>query len=245
MNIINDILQSDLLERYAIGNVSDAERNRVVELKAKHPEIASELEKIELALERMALDHAIAPPVLLKADILNIPKSAQHNLRTPIKKWLGFAASLLTMGLIVYGVMNTRLSERKNEISRLESKYKELEENCTSISSQYAFLNDAKSLPITLSAADSDNRVVVYWNEDQEKSLMRIVDLPQLENSETYQLWADVNGKMLDLGIFDSESEELIAMGFYDKATSLNITIEPAGGSDHPTVSRLVLSQAI
>ena len=33
---------------------------------------------------------------------------------------------------------------------------------------------------------------------------------------------------------------EMLAMTYIDHAESLNITIEPAGGNDHPTVSKLI-----
>jgi hypothetical protein len=35
-------------------------------------------------------------------------------------------------------------------------------------------------------------------------------------------------------------NEELITLKYIDKAESLNITIEPAGGNDHPTVEKLI-----
>jgi hypothetical protein len=37
-----------------------------------------------------------------------------------------------------------------------------------------------------------------------------------------------------------SKNKTVMSMAYIDHAESLNITIEPAGGNDHPTVSRLV-----
>ena len=52
---------------------------------------------------------------------------------------------------------------------------------------------------------------------------------------------------MLSLGIFDAVKllQEAVPMNYLANATSLNITVEPAGGSEHPTVSTLTASRAI
>ncbi len=63
--------------------------------------------------------------------------------------------------------------------------------------------------------------------------------LPQLDADHDYQMWADVDGEMIDMGVIP-KNKELIAMTYINNAESLNITIEPAGGNDHPTVERLI-----
>ncbi len=52
-------------------------------------------------------------------------------------------------------------------------------------------------------------------------------------------MWADVDGEMISMGLLPTD-KELIALTYIDKAASLNITIEPKGGNDHPTVERLI-----
>ena len=44
---------------------------------------------------------------------------------------------------------------------------------------------------------------------------------------------------MISMGVLD-RTKNLLTMNYIDNAESLNITIEPLGGNDHPTVSRLV-----
>jgi len=44
---------------------------------------------------------------------------------------------------------------------------------------------------------------------------------------------------MIDMGVIPKNSD-MVAMTYIADAESLNITIEPAGGSDHPTVSKLI-----
>ena len=63
--------------------------------------------------------------------------------------------------------------------------------------------------------------------------------LPNLPDNQTYQMWSDVDGEMIDMGLLPND-KELVTLKYIDRAESLNITIEPAGGNDHPTVERLI-----
>jgi hypothetical protein len=54
-----------------------------------------------------------------------------------------------------------------------------------------------------------------------------------------YQMWADVDGVMINMGLLPADAD-LIPVKYIDRAESFNITIEPAGGNDHPTVENLI-----
>jgi len=124
-----------------------------------------------------------------------------------------------------------------------------LERDCSRLTEQYAFINHTNTLPFVLQGGSQStlHQVIVYWNETIQKSMLRVVDLPAIQSDETFQLWADVDGEMLSLGVFDPGQAiaDAVPMSYLDNATSLNITIEPKGGSDHPDVSRLTASVAI
>ena len=106
---------------------------------------------------------------------------------------------------------------------------------------QYAFINHTGTLPFILEGTGNspNSQVIVYWNEDLQKSMLRVLDLPAIKADQTYQLWADVEGQMLSLGTFDAGEAitDGVEMGYLAEAESLNITIEPEGGSEHPTAS--------
>lgn len=60
-----------------------------------------------------------------------------------------------------------------------------------------------------------------------------------LNAEHDYQMWADVEGEMINMGLIDNK-KDLLAMNYIENAESLNITIEPLGGSEHPDVSRSI-----
>ena len=82
-------------------------------------------------------------------------------------------------------------------------------------------------------------KVVSYVNHQSKSVVINTERLPELDADHDYQMWADVEGEMINMGVI-SKDKTVMTMAYIDDAESLNITIEPAGGNDHPTVSRLV-----
>ena len=71
------------------------------------------------------------------------------------------------------------------------------------------------------------------------------MNLPALTDDEDYQLWADIDGEMVSVGILKAPKNGPRELNFLKNAESLNITIEPKGGSNHPNVARLVSTEKV
>ena len=76
-------------------------------------------------------------------------------------------------------------------------------------------------------------------NHNDKSVFINTKQLPEIDKDHDYQMWADVDGEMIDMGVI-TKGQSLMAMNYIENAESLNITIEPAGGNDHPTVERLI-----
>ncbi len=76
-------------------------------------------------------------------------------------------------------------------------------------------------------------------NHNDKSVFINTKQLPEIDKDHDYQMWADVDGEMIDMGVIN-KGQSLMAMNYIENAESLNITIEPAGGNDHPTVERLI-----
>ena len=258
---IDDILSSDLLERYVLGDVTDKERMKVDLLRMEYRPIRKKLEELEMTMEKLAMDNAIKAPAptrecIIKSIGQHVQRPVTSTASNPIKSsvpvfgsWWKIAASFLIGSLGMWLFMKQQLNEQDLTLRQQTEELATLTQECEALNQQYAFLSDSNTLPFVLSgtALASESQVVVYWNEFQEKSLMRVVELPSIREDQTYQLWADVDGKMLSLGTFDAglAVKDAIPMGYLADATSLNITVEPKGGSEHPTVSTLTASVTI
>lgn len=80
---------------------------------------------------------------------------------------------------------------------------------------------------------------IAYVNVEKQAVLLNVAGLTQLPANKNYQLWADVEGEMINMGLVKS-GENVLTMKYIENSESINLTIEPAGGSDHPTVENLI-----
>ena len=90
----------------------------------------------------------------------------------------------------------------------------------------------------------------VYWNKINKNILINYaaMDLPKTDQSHEYQLWALVDGKPVSLGVFGSTEnakEAVKQMETIEKAQAFAVTIEPMGGSQNPTMEKMVVMGAI
>ena len=90
--------------------------------------------------------------------------------------------------------------------------------------------------------ANSIGRLI--WDDDQKRVWFVASDLPQRPPGETYQLWANSNGKYFPLGTFEADSDgfaryQTVLPGGIASYDVVLVTIERAGGSptlEGPTV---------
>lgn len=59
---INEYIESGILEAYVLGSASESETRELLQLKAQYPQIQEALFDLELDLERIAQQMAVAPP---------------------------------------------------------------------------------------------------------------------------------------------------------------------------------------
>jgi len=79
----------------------------------------------------------------------------------------------------------------------------------------------------------------VYWNQQTSEVYLRIQSLKQLAQENQYQLWAIVDGKPVDAGVFDGIENGLLKMKELTGAAAFAVTIEPRGGKPSPTLETL------
>ena len=147
----------------------------------------------------------------------------------------------------------TSLSKYKKQVAELTLRLDALEseldlqnKSFAQLESEFSLVNDPSTQKVIINGNDNARGflMVAYWNKQQRSSVMQVVNQPPLADKQCFQLWADVHGEMVSLGVIPDE-DGLIALDFKVDAESLNVTIEPEGGSEHPNVERLVGSVSI
>lgn len=247
------ILKHGILEQYLLGELTADEQLQVEHVLSLDADLKNEFDLLEANFEKMAFENAINPPKKIKASLMQNIKASQTKIlplqkTNTYKSYLyiasGIAACLLIGSIWMFMQLNNtnkqlQIAEEKNQL--LLEDIEGLMSNLDYVKQYFDIINSPDTEQYILAGNDlSPNaKVVSYVNHKSKSVIINTKQLPKLDAEHDYQMWADVDGVMIDMGIINKE-DDLLAMNYIDDAESLNITIEPVGGNDHPTVSRLV-----
>ncbi len=214
------------------------------------PEVRALYEELQENIALLAKKLAIMPPDRTKERILSEIDELEPTSTTTFtyQLWWAIAASLAALVFCVWSLLLTKQrTSLQNDLNKLRNQYTTLKDRCNERQEQWMLLADAQTERFLLKGNEKASQLetIAYWNEEQETSYLRILALPDLPPTQCLQLWADVDGEMVSLSIIPNEVGQLVDIPFKKEATSLNVTIEPAGGSEHPTVADLVASVSI
>jgi len=248
------ILKEGLLERYILGALETTTKLEVEAVIAQDSDLRIQLQELEQSFENLGLENSVAPPEEVKSAILNAIGQADNSLHKlerkekSYKSWFRLAAAaavVLFFNSIFLIVQNSTIKE---QLLSVQTETQQIQKNQESIEKAYddqqmllAFLSDPSTKRYTLegNAQMPKTRLVSYINDEDKSVMVNTTQLETLSDEQDYQMWADVDGEMIDMGVIDN-SQPLLAMQYVEKAESLNITIEPKGGSEHPTVANLI-----
>ena len=108
---------------------------------------------------------------------------------------------------------------------------------------QFIVLNnpDTKKYAVNGKREGKELKAIAYINPVKKLSYINVSNVPNLPENKCFQMWAEVNGELVNLGVikqFD-EKDKLLALPYADKAVSY-ITVEPKGGNTSPSVENIV-----
>lgn len=105
---------------------------------------------------------------------------------------------------------------------------------------------DWKTVKLAGTPMDPKAKMTVYWHAKGKHVMVdnSKMDLPVNDQQHQYQLWAIVNGKPVDLGVFDVKADSthiLVAMKEIGSAAAFAVTLEKKGGSASPTMNQMIV----
>jgi len=248
------ILETGMLERYLLGELSSSESQQLEAIIKRDTELQRLFQEMESDFEKMAQENAIAPPSELKDQLMSrlkkkeTPVISLDEKNRSMKQYLAIAATIaLLFGITtiwLYNQINTmqdKIEMVEAENSVLKNNFEEFEDNYDEVITWYNQINDPNTIQLVLNGNEKSPtaKAISYVNHSTKMVVVNAAGLPPLDNDHDYQLWADVEGEMIDMGVIPKDTE-MVAMQYIDKAESFNITIEQAGGNDHPTVEQLI-----
>ena len=185
--------------------------------------------------------------------------SATHKL--PVKKeqrtiqWLqyGMAASITLAILSVIAALYFRIQWKnaEQELSttlaqnqQMAQQYQRANQDLQQLNQELSVFSNQNFQAVAMAGLDISpkSQANVYWNQNSAQVYLQVNSLPPNPAGKQYQLWAIVDGKPVDAGVFDvnpNANQRLIAMKNIQGASAFAVTLEPQGGSQSPTMEAM------
>ena len=245
------ILSHGILEQYVLGELDKKQQAEVENALKTDSELREKLQEIELSFEHLAFDNAVNVSDDVKQALfskISEQKTKNLNNKNSNKFYFAIAASIALFMLIGSVYLFSELKSTKeqlqiveNENSALLNEMQSLNNSIEQTKKWYATINDPETEKYVMHGNDRmpEVKVISYVNDIKKEVMVNTELLTALDEQHDYQMWADVKGVMINMGLIKA-GKDLLAVNYIEGAESLNITIEPAGGSDHPNVAQLV-----
>ncbi|WP_026954448.1 anti-sigma factor [Algoriphagus vanfongensis] len=267
---VQKYIESGKLELFLLGELTEREREEVIAMAKTHPEIQQELEVLEEAMFAFDNLTGKAPSPQVKDAIFtslegdfhreeNSPQTEKRGGEAKVVKlspWRPFAiaASLVALMAIATAVYYAgKFYEVDEKFSALLLDQQVMADNLNQVKMQF---EEADSKLDRLVAGDfrrvemsgealpmqKDAKVDVFWDQSAQEVFVAVNNLNSLGDEYDYQLWAIGKDGPIGIGLVNAE-EKLTwqQMQAVAEAGAFAITIEPKGGSESPTLDKLVV----
>ncbi|HAH38937.1 MAG TPA: anti-sigma factor [Algoriphagus sp.] len=267
---IQAYIESGKLELFLLGELSDREREEVLALAKQHPEIQKELDEIEEAMLAFDQASAPIPSAGLKEKIMADlekdfapvkelkPTVAPEETGKVVKisPWKPFAVAASIVAVIASGLaiyFASKFYETEEQFLALVQEQEVLADNLNQVKLQYEetdsrldrlVAGDFKRVEMKGEAFEmqKDAKVDVFWDQGQQEVFIAVNKLNSLGGEYDYQLWAIGPDGPVGIGLVNpGERFTLQQMQAVAEAGAFAITIEPKGGSQSPTLEKLVV----
>lgn len=251
---IKEYISSGIIESYVLGMLNEQERLEFEKACNEYPEIKSARDAFEIQVEKQAMENAMHAPQHLKQRIADELFSGKQNTpvipitEAPVRKissnangWLRFAAAasfILLAGSLWWNMI------LKNENRNIKANLTEFNNRLAQIEQDSKILKGSNKIALLAGTQYSpQSSAIVYWDTTSHDVYLLINNLPVPASDEQYQLWALLDGKPIDMGVFEITQKplQLYRMKNAQAAQAFAITIERKGGSPTPTLEKMVV----
>jgi anti-sigma-K factor RskA len=263
-----ELIQSGLLELYALNHCTESERE-IVESLLSDNDVLQELNSIEENLFSLALAKRVTPRAELKSKIMasiqgektDEHQESNNEIDTKVISigkntnnfgWRIAAGFMLLVSIGLFTIYNGRLNQMDERLTALTIEKESISKNYTQVKAVSKELSEVehffserlvKSYELKHPTDPSQTFGVLYWCPTTGEIMLNGMNMPKLSEDEQYQLWALVDGQPLDLGViskdWDGETNRLAHLKGLKELSAYAITIEPLGGKPTPTLEKL------
>ncbi|HET6990753.1 MAG TPA: anti-sigma factor [Bacteroidia bacterium] len=248
-----EYISSGILETYALGAATQAEKLEVENMLVKYPEVRKALDEIQKDIETYATLHAVEPDANLKEKIISATLSQKSapgkiiSLQTPSssrQRSFAIAASFLlvvSLGINFFQWKYSKSdSDKINSLNRFAEQMTLTRDSLNklvlasnserdSLREKMNFISNPMTQSIALNSMIKDHpmKAVVHWNMSSMKVAVDPMTLPATAPDEKYVLWAIVDGKPVNEGGFTkNDSTGMMIMKVVPQASAFAISLE-------------------
>ena len=250
---IKEYISSGIIELYVMGLCSPEEELELEQLRVQYPELHTAILQAEKDMEEKMLQQGVLPPaavdnaILQRMESLSAPVVKMHPNLSPVKKMNGLraiAASVaILLGISAYFNYTFYQKNKKQEALIAAAKSSPLP------ASDYAVMTNPSITPVAMYGVGTHSicRCTMFWDKNTGKAYIMIHHLPKSSSARDYQLWAEVDGKMVSAGIIKDEirGRFIEVPNIPYGAISFKVTLENAGGTTQPTLEETYLEGKI
>lgn len=246
------LLESDLLEKYLLGEVTALEETRIEHYIEHHPEVSERYSELQEELEFYAKSFAKPIP---NNEVKQLVFDAIREDAESSKKgmpWYYIAASVAACAFAVTTIflwnqnrlISTENNSIANQISDLKNEIVSTNSKLQDMKSNYAVLNNPETKKYVLSGNERARQLktVAYINPEERLSAINIVSLPDLPKEKEFQMWANVDGQLVHLGTLEKADQKLLSLPYQENIKGYNIYIVPKGFIGEANAENMVAS---
>ena len=259
---VQEYISSGIIESYVLGTASADERAEFESMCASHIEVVKARNEFELFLENTLQNQKLEVPRELKSRILSeigMEKNEQPRIsaqKPTLVPRIGFAKYIAAASLILLAcsaLLNLYLFD---QYKRSIAQFNDLAARNTQVADANQILQtkvqsyegmmglirnpDMNIVKMPGVANSPSSMATVYWNTQSKDVYLLVNNLPKPIADKQYQLWAIVDGKPVDAGVFDlSAGISFVKLKNIPSAEAFAITLENRGGSLSPTMSAM------
>ncbi|HSU28208.1 MAG TPA: anti-sigma factor [Chitinophagaceae bacterium] len=249
---IQEYISSGIIESYVLGLASPEERAEFENNCSQYPELITARIAFEETLENTAKKNAIAPPTGTKEHIiqqLGITGKTITMSLTPVRRMNGLKYAVAACLVLLAGSLYWNISMvRKNNsltatLDSTNTKLKGVDEKMKGYENDMSMIVQNPNVRMAYMKGmpqSPQSFTTVYWDTTSHDVYLMVNNLPAPASDKQYQLWAILNNKPVDMGIFDMEDlairkrPMLIQLKKAQSAQAFAITLEKKGGSTAP-----------
>ena len=252
---IKAYIESGILELYVAGQLSEQENQDVYDLLQQYPELLQEVLEIEAAVVKLTA--AVSPHAIDFDSIrgkLDATDTKVIDLKPKKPNWIaysGWAASIILAGGLLWTLNQKTDLEQQLQTAEIENLYLEtqIEDARTDLAATKNLLNVIRdkniiAVPLGGQGDFASSFAKVYWNKADNTIYLDAEGLPNAPEGKVWQVWSLTLNPLTPTSLgtikdFNTDDNKIFTIANANESQAFGITLEPAGGSESPTMEQL------